>query len=120
MPESLQTDAKTGLTTVISPQHRLKVKDILSTPTFSKDPALAKLENPSKIALSAEEAAAVEAGDRFRGDKIYQILIPDIVNLYGYESTEHAKKFGANANAAAPFVAFTAKDCSPPGKRQNG
>jgi hypothetical protein len=110
-PETLKTDPQTGLTTVLSSQHRLMVKDILSSPTWSRDAATAKLENPSKI--SPEEVK----DSTFRGDKVYNILIPDIVNLYGYESTNHAKKQGKLKSAH--FVAFTAQDCSPPGKRQN-
>ena len=110
-PETLKTDPQTGLTSVVSPQHRLKVKDILSSPTWSPDAATAKLENPSKI--SPEEAKE----STFRGDKVYSILIPDIVNLYGYDATSHAKIHGDAPSSQ--FVAFTAKDCSPPGKRQN-
>ena len=109
-PETLKTDPQTGLTSVVSPQHRLKVKEILSSPTWSPDTAMAKLENPSKISPG-------EAKDStFRGDKVYSILIPDIVNLHGYDSTDHAKKHGGDPSS--PFVAFTASDCSPPGKKR--
>lgn len=108
-PESLHTDPSSGLTTALSP-HKLQVKQLLSSPTFSKDPLQATQENPSKI--SPQEALA--AGELFKGDKVYSILIPDLVHLHGYDATDHARKHKDSLH----FQAFTASDCSPPGKRR--
>ena len=51
---------------------------------------------------------------KYKGDKVYTIIIPHIVNLYGYEKTTHSK----NNKILEKWVDFTRADCSPPGKSQ--
>ena len=108
-PEHLVTDPITQITRSDSFDHKLQVKEILSSEGFSKDPVLAQQENPSKLPPTKPDADG-----NYKGDKVYKIVIPHIVNLYGYEKSAHSKKH----DVTKVWADFTRADCSPPGKQQ--
>jgi len=110
--DHIDIDSATGLAT-LKPSHRnlstLHIKAILSCEGFSDDSLVATMENPSKIAPSSPDKEGF-----YLGDKVFKVLIPDVVNLHGYESLPHFKQH----NSSSVWVPFKPSDCSPPGVRQ--
>lgn len=109
-PENLATDKETGITAIKAGlvDDILHVKAIISSQGFNDDKLLAAKENPFRI-----PPISLETGGLFRGDKVYLVLIPDIVNLHGYEASAHARKH----NLSEEWATFTPADCNLPGVR---
>ena len=112
-PNELRTDSETNITTAVSEVRPLQVKEILSSEGFSPDPEEAFRQNPSKIRFLNEKYNAAQS--LYDGQRVYQIAIPRIVHLYGYNETQHAKRF----DIVKQFEVFSPADCLPPGEFKN-
>jgi hypothetical protein len=84
----------------------LRIKTIVSCDCFSEESGLAALENPFGTPLAAPDKAGMH-----QGDIVYNVIIPDIMKLHGYESTRHSK-------SAQDWVSFSPADCATVGVRQ--
>ena len=47
---------------------------------------IAQLENPSKLPPTESDDDGF-----YKGNKVYTVAIPKIINLHGYENTNHSK-----------------------------
>lgn len=106
-PEHLVTDPLTNITRSTSLDHKLQVKQILHSDGFVNDPIIAQQQNPSGLPPTQPDIDG-----KYNGDKVFSVLIPHIVHLYGYDKTDHSKR----QDLTKQWTNFSRIDCSPPGK----